>query len=99
MSFRAKHQKARKLFISQALSHPKCPKSMDIIDRGSEGIKFSANTANTDNLVRWWIRTVKEAYPDSKPHDEGKYGHNITIPIVKVRYHYTYSTGKISPYL
>ena len=72
---------------------------MDIIDRGSEGIKFSANTANTDNLVRWWIRTVKEAYPDSKPHDEGKYGHNITIPIVKVRYHHTYSTGKISLYL
>ena len=84
MSFRLKHQKARKLFISQALSHPKCPKSMDIVDRGSDGVKFTANTSNVDNLVRWWIKTIKEAYPEARPHDEGKYGHNITIPIVPV---------------
>jgi len=32
------------------------------------------------------MRTIREAYPDSKPHDEGKYGHNITIPITTVNY-------------
>jgi len=57
---------------------------MDIVDRGSDGIKFSANTSNSDNLVRWWLRTIKEAYPDIRPHDEGKYGHNITMPIAQV---------------
>lgn len=84
MSFRVKHQKARKLGISQALSHPKCPKSMDIVDRGTDGMKFTANTSNTDNLVRWWVRTIRAAYPESEPHDEGKYGHNILVQIGQV---------------
>lgn len=84
MSFRVKHQKARKLVISQALSHPRCPKSMDIVDRGGDGVKFTANTSNTDNLVKWWIRTIREAYPETELHDEGKYGHNILIPVTQV---------------